>query len=69
MKKITFFGDIMCEPPVLAGAKQKDGSYNFDYVFARTQSLLDEADYRVGNLETPLAGDPKRIRNRKLIRA
>ena len=57
MKKITFLGDIMCEPPVLAGAKQPDGSYNFDYVFARTQPLLDEADCLIGNLETPLAGE------------
>ena len=54
--KITFLGDIMCEPPVLAGARQKDGSYNFDYVFARAQGLIDEADYVVGNLETPMAG-------------
>ena len=52
--KITFLGDIMCEPPVLAGAQQKDGSYNFDYVFARAQGLIDEADYVVGNLETPM---------------
>lgn len=54
--RITFLGDIMCEPPVLAGAKQPDGSYNFDYVFNQAQALIDEADYVVGNLETPLAG-------------
>ena len=55
--RVTFLGDIMCEPPVLAGAKQPDGSYNFDYVFSRCQSLFAEADYLVGNLETPLAGE------------
>ena len=55
--RITFIGDIMCEPPVLAGAKQPNGSYNFDYVFAPCQSLFSEADYLVGNLETPF-GDP-----------
>lgn len=55
--RITFLGDIMCEPPVLAGARQPDGSYNFDYVFTRAQPLLDEADFLVGNLETPLAGE------------
>ncbi len=54
--KITFLGDIMAEPPVLKAAKQKDGSYNFDGVFAYVKPLLDEADYVVGNLETPLAG-------------
>ena len=55
--KITFVGDIMIEPPVLKGARQKDGSYNFDEVFAYARSLLGEADILVGNLETPLAGE------------
>lgn len=55
--KITFLGDIMIEPPVLKAAKQPDGTYNFDGVFTHAQSLLDEADYVVGNLETPLAGE------------
>ena len=55
--KITLVGDIMIEPPVLKAARQKDGSYNFDEVFAHTQGLLDEADFLVGNLETPLAGE------------
>ena len=55
--KITFLGDIMCEPPVLKGAKQKDGSFDFNYVFKHALPLLSEADYRIGNLETPLAGE------------
>ena len=55
--KLTCMGDIMIEPPVLAAAKQPDGSYNFDYVFEKAQSLFDEADLLVGNLETPLAGE------------
>jgi len=55
--RMTFLGDIMCEPPVLSGAKQRDGSYNSDYVFSRCQSLFSETDYLVGNLETPLAGE------------
>ena len=55
--KITFTGDIMIEPPVLKGAKQKDGSYDFYPVFEHTQSLLSEADLLIGNLETPLAGE------------
>lgn len=56
MKKITFLGDIMIEPPVLKAAKQKDGSYNFDGVFQYVKPLLEQSDYVVGNLETPLAG-------------
>lgn len=55
--KITFVGDIMIEPPVLKAARQADGSYHFDEVFAHAQTLLDEADILVGNLETPLAGE------------
>ena len=55
--KITFIGDIMIEPPVLHGAKQPDGSYNFDAVFEKSQGLFDEADLLIGNLETPLAGE------------
>lgn len=57
MKKITFLGDIMIEPPVLKAAKQKDGTYNFDGVFDRVRELLAKSDYVVGNLETPLAGE------------
>lgn len=53
MKKITFFGDIMCEPTVLKGAK-KGKTYDFNYIFSGVQSLLKGADYRIGNLETPL---------------
>ena len=54
--KITFVGDIMCEPPVWKGAKTKNG-FDFNYVFKDAQPLLDEADFRIGNLETRLAGE------------
>lgn len=54
--KITFLGDIMIEPPVLKAAHRPDGSYDFYPVFEKAQSLLDEADMLVANLETPLAG-------------
>lgn len=55
--KITLIGDIMIEPPVLAAARQKDGSYNFDSVFDGCRKLFSEADLLIGNLETPLAGE------------
>ena len=54
--KITFLGDIMCEPPVLKAAKRPGGKFDFDEVFTYVKPLLDEADYVVGNLEAPLAG-------------
>jgi len=55
--KITFIGDIMCEPSVLKGAAQKDGSYDFRPMFEKVKGLLGEADYRIGNMEFPMAGE------------
>ncbi len=57
MKKITLFGDVMCEPLLLKQAKQKDGRYAFDGVFDKVRPMIDEADYVICNLETPLAGN------------
>lgn len=54
--KITVLADIMCEPPVLKAAKRRGGKYDFRGVFARAKKLISEADYVIGNLETPLAG-------------
>ena len=56
MKKITFVGDIMIEPPVLKAAKRPGGKYDFSDVFKYVKPMFDEADYVIGNLETPLAG-------------
>lgn len=56
MKKITFLGDIMIEPPVLKAAKRPGGKYDFSDVFKFVKPMFDEADYVVGNLETPMAG-------------
>lgn len=53
MKKITFFGDIMCEPSVLKAAK-KGKDYDFGFVFEGVRSLLKNTDCRIGNLETPM---------------
>lgn len=55
--KITFTGDIMCEMPLLKGAKITKADYNFDYVFSGTKSLFSKSDYIVGNLETICADE------------
>ena len=55
--KITFIGDIMCEPSVLKGAAQKDGRYDFRPMFEKVKGLLGEADYVIGNMEFPMAGE------------
>lgn len=57
MKKITFLGDIMIEPPVLKAAKRPGGKYDFNDVFKFVKPILDKSDYVIGNLETPLAGE------------
>lgn len=54
--RITFYGDIMCEPTVLKGAK-KGKNYDFTYVFDGVRDLLKKSDFRIGNLETPMAGE------------
>lgn len=54
--RITFFGDVMCEPTVLKGAK-RGKTYDFDYVFDAVRDFMDRSDYIVGNLETPMAGE------------
>jgi len=55
--KITVLGDIMCEPPILKASKRKDGTYNFDGTFEKVRPMLDEADYVIGNMEFPCAGE------------
>ena len=56
MKKITFLGDIMIEPPVLKAAKRPRGKYDFTDVFKYVKPIFDQSDYVIGNFETPLAG-------------
>ncbi len=55
--KITVLGDIMCEPSVLKAAKKADGTYNFDKMYEKVRPMIDEADYVIGNMELPLAGE------------
>ena len=57
MKKITILGDIMNESNFMAEAVKQDGGYDYYPAFAPLKGLLDEADYRIANLETPLAGE------------
>lgn len=56
MKKITVIGDIMVEPPFMEQVSAQ-GTCDFKASFAPLKSLTEEADYVIGNLETPLAGE------------
>ena len=53
--KITVLGDIMCEPPFLQSAEKR--GYDFYTALSPLKGLLDEADYVIGNMETPVAGE------------
>lgn len=54
--KITFIGDIMCEPLLLKAAR-KENTYDFNHVFENVKEIFNNSDYVIGNLETPLAGE------------
>ena len=55
MIKISFLGDILCQLPFLKSA-QKRGN-DFYTALEGLQPLLQDSDYVVANLETPIAGE------------
>ena len=48
-------GDVLIHVPIYTSAKTSNG-YNFDDIFTYTDSLIEDCDYFVANLETVLAG-------------
>lgn len=56
MKKITVIGDIMVEPPFMEQIGKESG-YDFTPSLMPLKRILEGADYVIGNLETPLAGE------------
>ena len=55
MQRISFLGDIICQIPFLKAA-QKRGN-DFYTAFSKINSVLNESDFVVANLETPIAGE------------
>ena len=53
---VSATGDVLMHLPVVNSGAQKDGSYNFDYMFRHLAEYTNAADYAVANLETTLAG-------------
>lgn len=50
-------GDIMMHTPQLPGAYDaKTGSYDFKPFFAQVKPILEQGDWTLANLETPIAG-------------
>ncbi len=56
--KIVFAGDAMQHSAQIEAAKTSDGKYDYTECFDAITPLIDNADYAVVNLETPLAGAP-----------
>ncbi len=50
--KISFTGDLICEWPLIKTLKKH--SYNFEEIFTPILKYLQNSDYVVGNLETPV---------------
>lgn len=55
--RISFLGDVMCEPMRIKEARKSDGTYDFSSMFRKAASLFADSDYIVANLETPVAGE------------
>lgn len=54
--KISFVGDLMCEMEQNKIAHVRDDIYNYDSILENVRDSLNDCDYLVGNLETPIAG-------------
>ena len=61
MLKITFLGDIMCDNKMSERLSlyrnSSDGKYDFSSCFAHLSELLNESDFVLANLETPISAD------------
>lgn len=55
MIKISFLGDIICQLPFLQAAQNRNN--DFYTAFASLNQLLEDSDFVVANLETPIAGE------------
>ena len=54
---LLMVGDILLHTPVEEAAKQEDGSYNFDAIFANVQEEIQAADLAIVNQEVILGGE------------
>lgn len=56
--KLTFVGDIMALlPQNKVSYNTETKRYNYDPIFEKIAPILKSADYVIGNLETPIAGE------------
>lgn len=60
--KLTFSGDIMLDNEVMHLYKTDSGNYNFNIMFTDIKDFLNQSDFVVGNLETPITMDNDEIK-------
>ncbi|MBQ8773362.1 MAG: CapA family protein [Muribaculaceae bacterium] len=56
--ELVFAGDAMQHKAQIDAALQADGNYSYDDCFLSIKPYVQNADYAIVNLETPLAGKP-----------
>lgn len=54
---IVMVGDMLMHTPVEESAKQEDGSYSYDALFANTVDMIQAADLAIVNQEVIIAGE------------
>lgn len=54
---ITAGGDVMVHEPQLKGARQADGSYDFNPWFEQIKPIVEKSDLALVNLETTISGE------------
>lgn len=54
---LVMVGDILLHTPVEESAKQENGSYNFDAIFANTKEEIEAADLAIVNQEVIIGGE------------
>lgn len=60
--QIAAVGDLIVKRYIISDAKQSDGTYSFDPLFAKVAPYLKQADLTIGNLETTFAGNEQECR-------
>lgn len=56
--RLLVVGDLMLHYPQIIKAQKEDGNFDFSNYFKHIRHYIDEADITIGNLESPICGEP-----------
>ena len=54
-------GDNLYHDAVIKDGKQKDGSYDYNYIYENIKKLLNQVIFAIVNQETPIAGNNLKV--------